>query len=141
MPNTCIPILVTGHSNELALRLIFAANILVAGVVGVTSAFFPQTAARAVFSGSLSPNHTVVITGSFWIAIAVCSALGLRNPLAWSPVLFIQLLYKGLWLILGAAPVWLGRRSEPQPEAMNLFFLIWVVVLLFVIPWRYLLGE
>jgi len=54
-----------------------------------------------------------------------------------SLVLVFQLIYKSSWLIFAAIPAIL--IANPYPKAMAVFFLIWVLVLPFVIPWKDLL--
>lgn len=76
------------------------------------------------------------MVGAFWTAIAVLSVLGLRWPQAMLPLLLLQLVYKGLWLIVVAVPMWAGLTQGPLPKAMTFFFVAWVLVLPWVIPWR-----
>jgi hypothetical protein len=59
--------------------------------------------------------------------------LGLWRPFIFSPVLLLQLIYKGSWLLVVAIP---GiKNNQPYPSGMAIFFLVWVLVLPFVIPW------
>jgi hypothetical protein len=73
--------------------------------------------------------------GSLWLSIAVLSTFGLFNPIPFSAVLLVQLIYKATWLAVVALPAIIN--SQPYPKGMALFFLAWVVVLPFVIPWGY----
>jgi hypothetical protein len=45
----------------------------------------------------------------------------------------VQLIYKTTWLLIVALHA--IRNNKPYPTGMALFFLIWVLVLPFVIPW------
>ena len=128
-------------NTEVLLRVVFAANILVAGVVGVLTLFAPAAASAAVFAGSDTIGPAARVTGAFWTAIAVISVLGLVYPLALSPVLLIQLVYKGLWLLVVALPLLLSEQRRPMPWGMAGFFLVWVVVLPWVIPWRAMVSR
>ncbi len=126
--------------NLWGLRLIYIANIFVAGIVGGLSLFAPATAAQTVFGGAAPASSITRIVGSFWLAITILSVAGLFAPLRMSPVLLVQLLYKGLWLVVVALPVLTKGNAATLPTGMAWFFLVWVLVLPFVIPWRYLLG-
>lgn len=84
----------------LFIPVIFVLNILVTGVVGNITLF----ATQLVFSGVYESNDSMKMIGSFWIAIGVCSTIGLWNPLEFSPVLIIQIIYKGLFLIVEVIP-------------------------------------
>ncbi|MEM9372298.1 MAG: hypothetical protein AAGA55_01525 [Planctomycetota bacterium] len=120
----------------LLMRLVFAANILVAGYVGVFALFAPGAAESMVFQNTDTVGPAARVTGAFWIAIALASMIGLIAPAAMAPVLLIQLLYKGLWLAAVAAPALLADPRRPIPTAMAGFFLVWVAALPWVIPWK-----
>ena len=120
------------------LKIVYAANILVAGWVGVSCLFFPKTAAQSVFSGVYSNQPAFQLIGALWLAIALCSLAGLFRPMDFAPVLAIQLVYKSLWLLVVALPSIMNSSNYPKPLA--LFFLIWVLVLPWVIPWRHWWG-
>lgn len=116
-----------------SLKIIYAANIIVAGWISITSLFFPKLSAATVFSNAYQPTEIIRLVGCLWLAIAVLSLLGLWWPLTCSPVLLLQLIYKGTWLLVVAIPA--IRNHQPYPAGMALFFLIWCLVLPFVIPW------
>jgi hypothetical protein len=118
----------------IALRLVYIANILVAGWVGYNAFFLSETSANTVFSGAYPANPLSKLVGCLWLSIAFLSVLGLFRPIVFSPVLLIQLFYKGLWLIAVALPAIQNNQAYPKPMAT--FFLIWVIILPFVIPWK-----
>lgn len=117
-----------------ALKLTYAANLLVAGWIGIYSLFLPKAAIITVFSNAYEPTEVVRLVGCLWLAIALLSAFGLWKPMIFSPVLFIQLIYKGGWLLFVATPAIV--KGESFPRGMAVFFVIWVAVLPFVIPWK-----
>ncbi len=119
----------------LAMRVVFAANIVVAGVVGTLSLFLPNVAERTVFSGTATASVAMQIVGAFWLAIALLSVAGLYRPVIFAPVLVAQLLYKAGWLMAVAAPAYMAGRGNEMPGGITTFFLLWVIVLPFVIPW------
>lgn len=116
------------------MKFVYLANILVAGWIGISSLFFPKTAAKTVFSSAYENTELIRLVGCLWLAIAVLSVLGLWRPLTFSPVLLLQLVYKASWLLVVALPA--IRNKAPYPEAMAVFFLLWVLVLPFLIPWK-----
>src|SRR5215472_15863654 len=73
---------------------------------------------------------------SFWAALAVLSALGIRYPLAMLPLLFMQLLYKAFWLLA----VYLPLRAVGRSSDLALGFSIAIVLDIIVIPWPYTVG-
>jgi hypothetical protein len=116
-----------------ALKIIYIANIIVAGWISITSLFFPKLSATTVFSNAYQPTEVIRLVGCLWLAITILSILGLWRPLTFSPVLLLQLIYKGTWLLIVALPA--IKNNQPYPTGMALFFLVWVLVLPFVIPW------
>lgn len=125
-----------------ALRLVYLANILVAGIVGLTSLFGSGASLRAVWQAPVDPaTQPVRVVGAFWMAIAVLSLCGLVWPRPFAALLLVQLVYKGSWLAVIALPAILGQRSAQLPAGITAFFAVWVVVLPFVIPWRELFAR
>ena len=68
--------------------------------------------------------------------LVILSLFGLRYPLDLLPVLIFELTWKSLWMLLIALPAALNDRWTSSIE--QLFFeCVGVVILLFLIPWRY----
>ncbi len=118
----------------IALKLVYLANIIVAGWISITSLFFPRTAVSSVFSNTVAYSEVIRLVGALWGGIFVLSALGLFYHRKMDLVLFFQLIYKGSWLLFVILPCILEKK--PYPEGMAFFFLIWCLVLPFVIPWK-----
>ena len=85
--------------------------------------------------GPWDPVKGVAI--SFWAALSALSGLGLRYPLKMLPLLLLQLLYKSLWVIAVALPLWSAFRSIELTKVMA----YGAVVDLIVIPWPYVLAN
>ncbi len=119
------------------IKLVYAANILVAGWISITSIFFPKISATYIFQNAYPATDVNRLVGCLWLAIAVLSVAGLWRPLTFCPVLVLQLIYKGTWLLGVAMPA--IYSNQQYPSGMAIFFLIWVVVLPFVIPWAQLI--
>ena len=127
----------TFSSAHVAMRVVYLANVFVAGSIGVTCLFTDRGAAT-VFEGAVAQPDGLKVVGALWLAIAACSAFGLLRPEAFAAVLVLQLVYKSSWLLVVGPPAW--RASLPYPRSMAGFFVVWVAVLPWVIPWRRLLG-
>ncbi len=123
----------------IAIKIVYAANIIVAGWISITSLFFPKTAQAMVFSNAFTYSEAIRLVGALWFAIFLLSIVGLFFPQKMSLVLLFQLIYKSLWLIFAALPAMLQNR--PYPQGMAVFFIIWVILLPLVIPWSYLLSN
>jgi hypothetical protein len=117
-----------------ALKIIYCANIIVAGWISITSLFNPQKAQLTVFENNFVYSEAIRLVGALWFAIFILSILGLFYPEKMSLVLLFQLIYKGSWLLFAALPAL--QNHQPFPKGMAIFFVIWVVVLPFIIPWK-----
>lgn len=121
------------------MKIIYAANILVAGWISLVSIFSPKRAATTIFSGVYPNSELVKLIGCLWLAIAVISLLGLFRPYAFAPILLLQFIYKGTWLWVVALPA--IREQRPYPSGMAAFFLIWCILLPWVIPFAHLFKS
>ncbi len=117
----------------IVLKMVYLANILVAGWIGITALFYPKVATVSIFQNAYPTSEIIRLVGCLWLAIALLSVLGLWRPMTFSPVLLIQLIYKGSFLLVVALPA--IKNNNPFPTGMSAFFLIWCLVLPFVIPW------
>lgn len=117
-----------------AMKLMYLANILVAGWISITSLLFPKTAYHSIFTSAFEFSESFRLVGALWFAIFIISLLGLFYPKEMSLIFLFQLIYKSTWLIVAAIPAILN--STPYPKSMALFFLAWVIILPFVIPWN-----
>lgn len=121
------------------MRFVYVANIIVAGWIGISSLFFPAYTARTVFSGAYSVTSVMQLTGAIWLSIAILSISGFFYPIQFSPVLLLQLIYKSSWLVFVCIPA--IQNNKPYPGGMACCFVVWVLILPFVIPWKYLLSS
>jgi hypothetical protein len=86
-------------------------------------------------SGAWDPVKGVAF--SFWAALSALSVLGLRYPLKMAPLLLLQMLYKSIWVIAVALPLWSTFRSIELTRIMGMG----AVVDLIVIPWPYVIAN
>jgi len=120
-----------------ALKIAYLINVLVLIPIALPTVFrlFPTDQARFEESGGWR-----ILTGSLWTGILILSVLGLFQPMKYSPVLLLQLIYKILWLSVYVAPRLLRGELAKVPWGMAGLFTGIVVVWPFLIPWAYLLG-
>ncbi len=122
----------------IALRIVFIANIFLAGWISILSLFFPKSAYLTVFENQFAYSEAFRLVGALWFAIFLLSVVGLFYPVQMSLVFLFQLIYKFSWLVVAALPAILN--NQPYPKGMAICFVIWVVVLPFVIPWTKLFS-
>jgi len=74
-------------------------------------------------------------------ALAVLSLLGLRYPLQMLPLLLFELLWKVIWVVASAIPMWLGQGLDEYAFDTLFACLMGVVLVPIVIPWGYVLQH
>jgi hypothetical protein len=77
------------------------------------------------------------VVSSLLAGVSVLAAWGLRYPLQMLPVLLFELIWKSIWLIAVALPIWSGDRMDERTWATVIDCLVGVVVMPLAIPWGY----
>ena len=69
-------------------------------------------------------------------AVSILALLGIRYPLKMLPVFFFELIWKSIWLLAVALPLWISNQMDADnlETAQNCLM---AVIIPFVIPWRY----
>ncbi|MEO0572102.1 MAG: hypothetical protein AAF039_10395 [Bacteroidota bacterium] len=88
------------------------------------------------YSEVWDPMHGIAF--SFWAAFAALMGFGIRYPLKMLPLVFLQLMYKTIWLLFVYLPLKSGGNLTGG--AMELFQAnsIGIALDIIVIPWGYL---
>jgi hypothetical protein len=77
---------------------------------------------------------------SFLLALATLSVVGVRHPLRMLPLLVYELLWKMIWLVGVALPLW--ATNQVDSETRTAFFQIAPAVVLFpVLPWGFMFSN
>lgn len=121
----------------LALRIAYWVNILCLLPIAIPTVFhlFPTDQGRFEESAGWR-----ILMGGFWTGSLVLCILGLFQPLLYSPLLLLQLIYKAIWLAVYVAPRLARGETSQVPWGMAGLFTAMVVAWIFIIPWDYLLG-
>lgn len=100
-----------------------------------------------LFLGYGAWNHIITHTGPWtsvdaaawcmWAAYAVLSLIGIFRPLKMLPIVIFEIIYKIIWLIVVAYPLWMNNELIGSPaEAMTRDFL-WLPLPILAMPWGY----
>ena len=89
------------------------------------------------------PNleHMRGVVWSLLTALSLIAALGIRYPLAMLPLLFFELAWKVIWVVLIGLPLWTGDRFDAATRETWYSCLMGVVLVPLVIPWRYVFAN
>lgn len=79
-------------------------------------------------------------TSSLLAAVSVLAVLGIRHPLQMLPLLFFEMVWKTIWLIAVALPLWSAHRIDADTAESIRACLMGVIVPI-VIPWRYVFEN
>ncbi len=97
--------------------------------------------AATVWPHIISPSDLVAgpksVIRALLGALAVMSLLGLRYPLQMLPLLLFELLWKVIWVVASALPMWLGPGLDAYASDTLFACLMGVVLVPIVIPWGY----
>ncbi len=73
-------------------------------------------------------------------ALSLLAILGLRYPLQMLPLLFFELAWKAIWLLVVALPLWSAHQMDP--DTLETTYECFVsVVFVIVIPWDYVFAN
>jgi hypothetical protein len=74
-------------------------------------------------------------------ALALMALLGLRYPLQMLPLLLFELLWKVIWVVASAVPMWLGPGLDEYASETLFACLMGVVLVPIAIPWGYVVNH
>ncbi len=117
---------------------LFWANILILVPIGFGTLLKASLTDHGVFAESAGWRTLV---GALWVAILVCSALGVVWPASFIWLLVFQVIYKSVWLLVYAAPRVLSGRRQEIPAGIALSFVAIVLIWPWFIPWRQLFAA
>lgn len=72
--------------------------------------------------------------------IGLTAVLGLRYPLQMLPLLLFEIIWKAIYLTAFALPLWSAHQITAA-AAEDIKACLWVVIFLFLIPWRYVFAH
>jgi hypothetical protein len=122
------------------LKAMYLWTIVGAGGFGLLILFAPSMVESAFGLPAQDP-FLRGITGSLYVAFGILSILGLRSPLKFVPVLFLQLCYKLVWFLAVLLPRLLGGQLPSHAMILSLIFATYVVGDLIAIPFSPLFAR
>src|SRR6266850_264207 len=116
------------------LYLLRATYLIISVGLGITiwPGIFHHAKAVALMDGVVS---------SLLAAVSVLAALGIRYPLKMLPLLLFELIWKSIWLIAFALPLWSAHQIDPETQETVKACLMGIVICPIAIPWPYVLAN
>lgn len=118
------------------LRIMYIFTILGAGGFGFAMLFLPGSV-QALFRFPPQDPAVFKLFGSFLFASGLLAIPALLYPLKFVPLLMVQLVYKPVWIVVVALPVFLKGQFPFYVVAMTLIFVTYIVGDIIAIPFRY----
>ncbi len=108
-------------------------------VVGLGSTVWPAMLDHTAWPLTLGPWRS--IGNSVLAALPLLAILGLRYPLKMLPLLFFEVTWKVIWLIVVALPLWITHSPIDGDMAQTIQACLMGAIFLLVIPWRYVFAN
>ena len=77
---------------------------------------------------------------SLLAAVSVLAAVGIRYPLQMLPILLFELVWKSIWLIAVALPIWTANQIDARTWG-TVQDCLFGAILIPLIPWRYVVSH
>jgi len=86
-------------------------------------------------------DHVKAAAFCMWGSYSLLSIIGIFHPLKMLPLVVFEIIYKIVWLIIVAYPLWSANQLAGSPaEGMTNAFL-WVVLPIVAMPWKYFVDK
>jgi hypothetical protein len=122
------------------LKAMYIYTLIVSGSVGLGMILVPGTM-KSVFRFPAQDPVMLGLCGSLFLALGLVSILGLRSPLKFVPVLLMELVYKPIWLVAVALPLFLKGQFPFYVVFMSAVFITFIIGDLIAIPFSYLFSK
>ena len=116
------------------LYLLRALYLLIA--VGLGFTIWP-----GIISHPLSWDLMQSATSSLLAGVSVLALVGIRYPLQMLPLLLFELVWKSIWLLAVALPLWAAHRIDGETWETVKACLMGVVLVPLVVPWPYVVAN
>ena len=86
-------------------------------------------------------DHVKAAAFCMWASYSLLSIIGVFRPLKMLPLVMFEIIYKIVWLIIVAYPLWSANQlaGSPAEEMTNAF--LWVVLPIVAMPWKYAVDQ
>ena len=122
------------------LRFMYAYTIIGAGGFGLGMLVIPDV----VQSAFGFPAQDPVIFGlvaSVYTAFGLLAIAGLKSPLKFLPILLLQCLYKAIWVVAVALPIFFSGRFPLYVILLFIIFATYIIGDLMAIPFSYAFSK
>jgi hypothetical protein len=94
-----------------------------------------------IFTHNGTWNPMDAMAWCIWASYSVLSILGIIHPLKMLPIVMLEIMYKVIWLILVAYPLWRSNQLTGSPAEPMTYSFLYVVLPILAMPWRYFFRK
>jgi hypothetical protein len=80
---------------------------------------------------------TDAVAWSVWGGYGMISWIGVLRPLKMLPLVLLEIVYKTIWLLVAAYPLWTNNTLAGSPAEYTANVFIFVAIPIVIMPWRY----
>jgi len=103
--------------------------------------FLGMDAWSAIILNRGSWNPAEAAAWCIWAAFSVLSIFGFLRPLMFIPLLILEIVYKSIWLIIVAYPLWIADSLAGSPAEKMTYAFLWVALPIVAVPWGYTVRK
>jgi hypothetical protein len=67
----------------------------------------------------------------------VLALIGIINPIKMLPLVILEIIYKVIWLVVVAYPLWSSGQLAGSPAEGTTYAFLWVALPIIAMPWKY----
>lgn len=86
-------------------------------------------------------NPSDAMNWSVWAAFTVFALIGIFRPVQMIPILLLEVVYKSIWLILVALPLFLAGNLSGETTDGMIFPFALIILPIIAVPWGYVLKK
>lgn len=98
-----------------------------------------------IWPGLINPPldlaHSNSVVRGLLGGVSLLALLGIRYPLQMIPLLLFELVWKAIWVLAFGLPVWSAGALTPPMEQTLFDCLFGIVLVVVVLPWRYVVAR
>ena len=122
------------------LKFMYIYTVIGAGGFGLGMLFAPRLL-QAAFGFPSQDPVVFGLAGSVYTAFGLTAILGIKSPLKFLPILFLQLLYKSIWLLAVILPLLFTGQIPGYAIILLLIFSTYIVGDLIAIPFACVVSD
>lgn len=85
-------------------------------------------------------NPEAAMAWTVWAAFSLLAGIGVFHPLKMLPIVLLEIVYKMIWLVVVAYPLWSDGALDGRAEEMAGSFAL-VVLPILATPWKYVFEN